>query len=153
MKVIPLRARDSCRVLLMYVSGPGIVFIKGQEGFRPTVYGDAGHQAIGYGHDLLPGQSYPNGINQIQANALLLEDLQPVEKEVTSLMPQCNQNQFDALCSFGYNAGVFGLKVMLAHGFSKIPDQLPKWDYSGGVVDPALTKRRAAELALFMTPC
>ena len=60
----------------MNTDSSGLLFIEQQEGFSPTVTGDTGgKQEIGYGHDLLPGESFPNGISQDDAVQLLSQDV------------------------------------------------------------------------------
>ena len=86
----------------MNISPTGIAFIESNEGLILLPYNDNGKQAIGYGHDLLPGESYPEGITQEQAEALLFHDLVPIQTALASLVPpDCTQNQWDALCDFG----------------------------------------------------
>jgi GH24 family phage-related lysozyme (muramidase) len=138
----------------MQISPDGIAFIESNEGFRAAVYDDNGKQAIGYGHDLEPGESYPNGITQPQARQLLLGDLSLVELTLAkNVPPTCTQNQWDALCDFGYNDGVAALKLMLSHGWSEVPQQMLRWEYEdeNGVetIDPALEARRQREVSLF----
>ena len=54
----------------MQTSANGIAFIKKNEGLVLKAGDDVGHQAIGYGHDLLPGESYPNFIVKCSATNL-----------------------------------------------------------------------------------
>ena len=71
----------------MQISQRGIDFIKQAEGFSSHVYNDAGHSAIGYGHDLTANESYPDGIGETVAKDLLEADCQcPDSRDVTSLM-------------------------------------------------------------------
>lgn len=69
-----------------------------------------------------------------------------------------NQNQADALISFTFNCGVGALqkstllKVLNAGRYAEVPSQLARWNKAGGRVWPGLTRRRAAEGALFMEP-
>ena len=62
----------------MQISVAGIQFIQKNEGLRLTLYGDVGHQAIGFGHDLTPTESasgeFSNGITEAQADGLLNQD-------------------------------------------------------------------------------
>ena len=140
------------QVILAQIDQAGIDFIKGFEGFSATVYSDvAGFPTVGYGHKLLPGESYPDGITEAGATALLASDVEPVSIAVATLAPQCNQNQHDALCSFAYNLGAGSLRTMLGHGWADVPNQIPRWVHAGGVVVPGLVTRRAAEVALFLS--
>ena len=142
----------------MQTSENGTAFIKANEGFVPHVYDDNGKQAVGYGHDLQPGESFPNGITELEASDLLQSDLaHRFESSVNHLMDaSCTQNQFDALVDFCYNLGVGPLSTMMHHGWSQIPIQIPAWCYKHvnglPVKDSGLQARRAKEVALFNTP-
>lgn len=141
----------------MQISPAGTLFIEKNEGFEAQVYNDNGKQAIGYGHDLLPDESFPNGVTEEAAGAILDQDLALVEIVLSGIVPKiCTQNQWDALCDFGYNDGVGALRMMLAHGWDQVPTQIMRWDHDKKdgveVVDPDLENRRAAEVALFNTP-
>ena len=134
----------------MNISPTGIAFIESNESLILLPYNDNGKQAIGYGHDLLPGESYPEGITQEQAEALLFHDLVPIQTALASLVPpDCTQNQWDALCDFGYNLGVGALKTMLGHGWDQVPVQIPRWNHINGQVAAGLTARRANEVKRF----
>jgi lysozyme len=135
----------------MQTSQRGLALIMGNEGFSATVYPDAGQEAIGYGHDLLPGESYPEGITREEARALLAQDVGKVENAVNSLGWPLNQNQFDALIDFGFNLGIGALQTLCGHGIENVPEQIPRWNHCEGVVSAALTARRASEVALWNT--
>lgn len=135
----------------MRISENGIAMIKRFEGFAAHVYNDVGHQAVGYGHDLQPGEEYPNGISQDEADLLLRKDLASRYEPTVSacVPPECTQNQYDSLCSFAYNLGTGALKTMLAHGWEFVPEQILRWNHVGGVENAALSARRQQEAALF----
>ena len=134
----------------MNIDQAGLDFIKSYEGFSATVYNDvAGKPTIGYGHLMRPGDSYPNGITEAQALVLLAMDVAPVSAAVDRLASVCNQNQHNALCSFGFNLGIGALQQMLNHGWAEVPDQMLRWTHTGGVVIPGLVRRRQAEVDLF----
>jgi len=78
----------------MQTSPTGIDFIAGNEGLTLTVKNDEGHEMIGYGHDLLPGESFPNGITEDQARDILVSDLAKVDAAMNkqSLALDLNQN-------------------------------------------------------------
>jgi lysozyme len=68
-------------------------------------------------------------------------------------------NQFAALTSFAYNAGIGNLKsstllkkVNANHNDPSIALEFAKWDKAGGKVLAGLTKRRASESKLYFTP-
>ena len=134
----------------MTIDQAGIDFITHWEGFVNHVYLDvAGKPTIGIGHLIKPSESFPVPITLEQAQSLLWSDLEAPEEAVNALAPGCNQNQFNALCSFAFNLGVGSLKTMLAHGFDEVPVQILRWDHAGGKQVPGLTARREAEAALF----
>ena len=142
----------------MNISPNGLRLIQSEEGFSATVYNDiAGNPTIGYGHKLQPGEHFPDGVTQALAVALLDQDLALVEVTLIRLVPaDCTQNQYDALCDFGFNLGVGALREMLAHGWDEVAGQIPLWDKAlvngVDVVNADLKTRRAAEVALFNTP-
>ena len=131
----------------------GLDFIKANEGLTLTVKNDVGHGMIGYGHDLLPGESYPDGITQDQADALLASDVAKVDAQLNrqGLTGIVNQNQWNALADFCYNAGGGALVQLLAHGLDQVPAQLPRWIHAGSAVLPGLVARRQKEVELFTT--
>jgi len=137
----------------MQISPAGTAFIAENEGFEAQVYNDNGKQAIGYGHDLRPGESFPNGVTEEEAGTLLDQDVALVEIVLAGIVPRsCTQNQWDALCDFGYNLGVGALKAMLAHGWDQVPMQILRWNHEDGTVSAGLTARRQKEVDLFNTP-
>ena len=134
----------------MNISQAGYGLIKDEEGFTPVAKGDFGHMEIGYGHDLLPGESYPNGITQAQANGILVQDVLKAETALNPLIPEsCTQNQYDALIDFTYECGSGAIEELLAHGWDQVTAQLPLWIHAGGKVLPGMVARRAKEIALF----
>ena len=134
----------------MQISEQGVLLIKTSEGFAAHVYDDNGKPAIGYGHDLLEGESYPDGITQDEATVLLLADVSKLEAWLNTNIPaDCTQGQFDALCDFGYNLGLGSLKTMLGHGWDQVPQQIPRWNNVNKQPSAGLTARRAAEVALW----
>ncbi len=68
-----------------------------------------------------------------------------------------NQNQYDALTSFVYNAGEGGfatstmLKLINQGKMKEAANEFPKWNKSGGEVIQGLINRRKREQALFMS--
>jgi lysozyme len=152
-------AHQGVKYIIPQLSPYGYTFIQEQEGFTPTVKGDTGgKQEIGYGHDLTQDDlSYPDGITQPQAAALLREDVAKIEPSLSVSVPaDCTQNQFDALADFTYECGLGALHQLLAHGWSQVTVQLPRWVHAnvGGVetVLEGMVARRAAEIQLFNSP-
>lgn len=142
----------------MRISEYGINFIAEFEGFREQAYKDvAGVWTIGYGSTLgvQPGQT----ITKEAARARLEREIEGYEDAVEQLcVVPPNQNQFDALCSFAYNVGVNGLRsssVLKAHNrgdFDSAARAFSLWNKAGGRVYRGLTRRRAAEAALYLEP-
>jgi GH24 family phage-related lysozyme (muramidase) len=136
----------------MQTSQAGLDFIAKNEGLSLKVYNDNGKPCVGYGHDLLPGESYPDGITTLQARLLLEKDVTLRDALMAHLVPpNCTQNQWDACSDFCYNLGIHSLQIMLAHGWDQFPTQAVLWDHVNGVENAGLKARRAAEVALFMS--
>jgi lysozyme len=141
----------------MQLSAAGLDLIKKSEGFRGQVYRDvAGFPTIGYGHLIKPGETFPNGITEQQAAAILSSDVQDAEQAVARLVKVAlTQGQFDALVDFCFNLGAGRLagSTLLRDLNAGSPDaaaaQLLSWDHAGGVVVAGLRERREAELELW----
>lgn len=147
----------------MKISESGIELLKRFEGLELEAYQDiAGIWTIGYGHtgaDVQPGMK----ISERDAEELLRRDLKPREQAVASATKVAlNQNEFDALVSFVYNVGAAAFRSSTAlKRLNKgdrvgAADALTWWNKAtvGGVLREVLglTRRRAAERALFLTP-
>ncbi len=147
----------------MRISDSGLGLLKLFEGLELESYQDiAGIWTIGYGHagtDVKPDMH----ISEREAEALLRRDLKSREGTVDRLVRvPLNQNEFDALVSLVYNIG------SSAFGRSTALRRLNKGDRIGaanaiawfnkatvgGVLREVLglSRRRAAEKALFVTP-
>ena len=137
----------------MQLSENGLGFIKREEGFAPHPALDTDKQSWGYGHNRVGNEPVPLSITLADAEALLTKDLAPHELAVNHLAPWANQNQFDALVDFSFNAGDHALAQLLSHGRPYVITQLPLWCHStrNGVtaVDPVLQRRRELEVALY----
>jgi lysozyme len=142
----------------MNISQVGIDLIKKFEGCILHAYKDAvGVPTIGYGHT--GGVIANQTITQAEADTLLRHDLDKFEDGVMNLVKvPINQNQFDALVSFSFNLGLGNLgnstllKYVNAKNFTAAAKEFAKWNKAGGEVLDGLTKRRAAEAALFSKP-
>lgn len=164
------------------INQAGLDLIKSFEGIvdgdPTTVNYDAyldpiGIWTIGWGHAIVVGNDflrgpqnraqaralYPGGITLEQAEALLRADLMDTCRDVESLVGvTITDNQFAALISFAFNLGVGNLKkstllrLVNAKDFSGAAGEFQKWNKAGGKVLAGLTRRRAAEAALFSTP-
>ena len=146
----------------MKISEAGIDLIKRFEGLELKSYQDiAGVWTIGYGHTETAGPDQK--INEREAEELLRHDLGPRERAVEQLVSVAlNQNEFDALVSFVFNVGANGFKNSTARRRLNRNDRmgaaeaLTWWNKAtvSGVLREVrgLTRRRAAESALFLTP-
>ena len=135
----------------MQTDTAGLQFIIGNEGFTPVPKGDFGHQVIGHGHDILPGESFPNGIDEDAAWTLLESDVAKVDAAMNAqhLALDFNQNQWNSIADFTFECGAGALVQLLAHGVDQITAQLPRWVHAGGNVLPGMVARRAKDIALF----
>lgn len=150
----------------MKTSDNGIALLKAHEGLRLEAYPDAGYgwsrATIGYGHTSQAGPpAVTKGmkITAVGAEEILRSDLVAFENAVRSAVHvPLNQNQFDALVSFTFNLGPGNLKTstllkkLNAGDYAGAADQFPRWNKSNGKVLAGLTKRRAAERQMFLTP-
>lgn len=137
-------------------SQAGIDLIKQFEGERLTsYYCPAGVLTIGTGHtgsDVKPNQT----ITGAESLRLLQGDLRRFEKAVNSYVKvPLTQNQFDALVCFAFNVGTGALasstllKLLNAGKYKGAQAQFGRWNKAGGKALAGLTRRRAAEAALF----
>ncbi len=142
----------------MRTSQKGISLIKSSEGLCLTAYPDpatgGAPWTIGYGASR--GVTKGMRITAEQAERMLLNDVGGFEPEIENLVKVLlNQNQWDALMSFVYNLGSANLasstllKLLNAGDYVRAADQFCRWNKAGGKELPGLTKRRAAEQALF----
>lgn len=139
----------------MKTSQAGVDLIKHFEGCSLDAYlCPAGVWTIGYGHTREVKEG--DVIDQEAAEALLIEDLEEFEGYVNSMTEiALKQNEFDALVSWTFNLGPTNLKTStmlnrINYGpLSDVPYQMQRWNKAGGKVLAGLTKRRAAEAALW----
>ena len=146
----------------MKTSESGIALIKRFEGLELESYQDsAGVWTIGYGHTETAGPNQQ--ITAREAEELLKRDLKPREQAVDNITKvPLNQNEFDALVSFVYNVGITAYQGSTARRRLNAGDRigaaeaLTWWNKAtvNGVLREVtgLTRRRAAERALFLTP-
>jgi len=71
----------------MQLSAEGLELIKRFEGFRGQLYIDvAGFPTIGYGHRVVPPESFPGGVSEPQAATILAGDVSAAECAVGRLV-------------------------------------------------------------------
>ncbi len=103
------------------------------------------------GADIGPGTVWTRD----QCDARMASDLERFEREVHRAIGQAltSQNQFDALVSFHYNTGAIARATLTrlhkAGDFGRAAQEFARWNRAGGRVLAGLTRRRAAEAALY----
>lgn len=139
------------------VSPAGLALIRRFESFSPVVYlCPSSKRTIGYGHVIRDPNLLYSRITREQGEALLIDDLAPIEIYLNAVFPGLTQNQFDALASFIFNIGLgaFEKSTMFARlkagDMSGAASQFPRWVFGGGRILSGLEKRRAAERELFL---
>lgn len=141
--------------MITKISDKGTTFIKRFEGIKLKAYKDVkGVWTIGIGHtkNVKAGQT----CTVAEAYKWMREDLAPVERYVSKMMPNVRQWQMDALCSFAYNVGLGNLQKstllrLCLHGApsDQIEREFLKRNHAGGKVVDGLTRRRKAEAKLY----
>ena len=142
----------------MKISSAGLSIIKEFEGFRANAYRDPVNVwTIGFG--TIRGVKPGDVITRAEAERRLRQELVEYERAVERATGgNATQPQFDALVSFAYNVGVKGMAgstVIKRHNagdHQAAARAFALWNKAGGKVWPGLTRRRAAEAALYLTP-
>ena len=138
------------------ISENGIKFIKEWEGLWLDSYTDCvGVLTIGYGHT--KGVYKGQHITEQQATDFLKQDIAEVERCLNNLNITLTQNQFDALCSFGFNVGIGAFntnynvgKALREKDFDLLCNSMLSWCHgNNGEVITGLLNRRKAEIELF----
>ena len=139
----------------------GLALIKEFEGCKLVAYLDTLAKpsvwTVGYGHTKTAYSGLV--ITQERANRLLADDVCAFAVGVSRLCTtRPNDNQFAAMTSLAYNIGLkaFGRSTVLrmhnAGKFAEAAAAFGMWNKAGGVVRAGLTRRRAAEASLYLTP-
>ena len=139
----------------MRYSLTGLHLSESFEGCRLRAYQDSkGVWTIGWGHT--KGVHEGMVCTQAQAEQWLREDAAWAVSEVNKLVHgPVNQNEFDALVDFTFNAGCGNfehstlLALVNAGDDAHAANEFEKWDKSGGKVVAGLLRRRIAERELF----
>ena len=135
----------------------GLDIIKYFEGLRLNKYRcPGGYNTIGYGHKILPHESY-EVITNSKAEELLIEDVKKMEKSMDKLIEvDLSSNQYSAITSFVYNLGATNfanstlLKKINLNQHLDVPGELIKWIYSGKEKLLGLLRRRIEEANLYV---
>jgi lysozyme len=135
----------------------GLDLLKEFEGFRGKAYRDpVGIWTIGYG--FIEGVREGQTMTRAQAEARLKRELVKYETAVTEAAPDANENQVAAMTCLAFNIGVTGfLKSTVLKAHRRGDEQAAArafglWNKAGGRVFAGLTRRRAAEAALYLKP-
>jgi GH24 family phage-related lysozyme (muramidase) len=142
---------------------PALRIIQEFEGCHLVAYGcPAGVWTVGWGNTQLDGRPVKQGdkISQSKADTMLRDTVQQFATRLHKIIPAAANyggNQQAALISWMYNVGANAVQdSTLARrlnageaGTIVIPQELPKWDKANGKPLLGLTRRRAAEVALF----
>lgn len=141
----------------MQISANGLDLIKRFEGLKLKSYlCPANVWTIGYGST---GAHVRHGmvISEAEAEALLRQDVARFERAVEAVTQAPTQAEFDALVSFAFNVGSGALKsstLLRLHNAGDrqgAADQFLRWNRAGKMILPGLTRRRAAERALYLS--
>ncbi|MFU2315166.1 glycoside hydrolase family protein [Rahnella sp. PCH160] len=156
------------------VSPQGHALIKNYESLKLKTYFDqtgleinkyVDGATIGYGH-LIENASefeiYKNGITEMKANELYLEDINEFEEKVKKVLKaEVNQNEYDAIIMFSFNIGYGSvkhdkgfvssevLKIMNGTSTGDIDEAWLRWGYSQHHFSNGLMNRRRSELNVF----
>ena len=142
---------------------PAQKIIRAFEGCRLSAYKcPAGIWTIGWGATIVNGAAVREGdtISQSLADELLRAEILRIAAQLHEIIPvsaKWGGNQQAAVLSWIYNVGLGAAKDSTLRrrinagegGPVVIPQELPKWDKANGAALPGLTRRRAAEVALF----
>lgn len=132
-----------------------VAFVADWEGFRSAAYQDVvGIWTVGYGFTL--GVQPGDTMTLAEANAKLEQTLYSFGKTLESFMQrEPSQPQFDALLSLAYNCGVGRIgRSGVMDRFNRGDDEgaaerITWWNKAGGREVAGLTRRRAAERAIY----
>lgn len=138
-----------------------LALIESFEKLALSIYDDGyGYPTIGWGHLILPGEDWSHGITRYQADELLQHDLAKAERGVQVLCPaSLTANQYGALASFAFNAGVATLQrstfrqALLRGEIDEVPSGLLLYCKAGRPLKTSrgLLRRRQAEAQLFLS--
>lgn len=147
----------------MRASEKCLELIRRFEGFRAAPYRcPAGVPTIGYGSTRYADGTHVNltdpPIQSDQADEILRATLGEYENAVNRYVSvSLNQNEFDSLTDFAYNAGAKNLlnstllKKLNAGDRKGAAKEFERWMYANGEILPGLVRRRMAERVLFET--
>lgn len=131
-----------------------VAFVKREEGFKATAYGDFKQYSIGYGTKA----NSPNEVIDVaEADRRLRVELAEAVSIVEKFIPNAPKGVKQAMADLTYNAGPVwerqGLGTLLAQGdYEGAKVHLSEYNHAGGKVNDDLTRRREKEIAMFNNP-
>lgn len=143
------------------MNAEGLALLKEFEGFRSEAYPDpaTGGKPWTIGYGFTDGVRPGDRMSRAQADQRLGYE---IEKYETAVLNACtlvpNENQLAAMTCFAFNVGIAGFKkssVLKAHNrgdFQSAARAFGLWNKAAGKVMAGLTRRRAAESALYLKP-
>lgn len=143
----------------MQIGPKALALIKSFEGLRLVAYPDPATGGVPWtiGYGSTAGVRRGDSITQAQAEAKLRADLASFEAGVARLVgtTPTTPGQFGALVAFAFNVGLGNLSSSTLLRKHKAGDhagaalEFARWNKAAGAVMAGLTKRRAAEAALY----
>lgn len=141
------------------INDAALDLIKGFESFEATVYKDGnGFPTVGWGHKLLPGESFPDGVTRAQADGILRQDCEVAERAVAKYVEgELTDNEYGACVSLCFNIGSGNFQKSTVARLLNEGDKpaactaFMNWDHVGTAVSDGLARRRRSEQALFNT--
>lgn len=148
----PLPGEAALALLKEFEQGPDGGFA--EEPYRCP----AGHSTIGWGHIIRTFDKFQLPISLAEAENLLRKDLQnyAITPGLLGADVPLTQSMIDALACFMFNVGMGAflgstLREKLQRGdYAGAAAEFQKWNKAAGKALPGLTRRRAAERALFL---
>lgn len=141
----------------MRTSKAGLALLKDFEGCRLEAYPDVtGIPTIGFG--FIAGVKMGDTMTQVQCDERLRREIRAYEIAVWNATGgNVTQSELDSLVSFSWNVGIAGMEkssVIKAHNRGDkqaAARAFGMWNKAGGNVISGLTRRRAAEAAMYLT--
>lgn len=147
----------SATLKIVDLANSTLQLIKRFEGFSAVPYRDANGFSIGYGHFIVPGESFTT-LTEPEAYDLLRFDVRRFSDAVkTAVTVPLTQSQFDALVSLAYNIGASAfsgstlVRLLNAGDYAGAAAQFARWNKSQGTVLPVLVSRREQERQVFLS--
>jgi lysozyme len=144
----------------MTTSKLGLECIKEYESFSAKPYTcPAGKLTIGYGHVILPGESFTE-ITEEEGGVILANDVKEAESAVAALVTvPLSEMQYSAIVSLVFNIGRGNfakstlLKCLNQGRFYLAGNEFIRWSYAGVNRMAGLYARRRTEKIIFLAGC